>query len=317
MIEGGEIFHYATIGLVVGMTSIGVGIGEGLTGVAALEASNIQPQARGEINKTAMFAMALIETAAIIGLLISFMLLVENLEGRTFYAHFSQLGIAFALCLPGFVLGIVSAAPAQEACYAIARQPFFTQKILRFMLITQSVLQTPIIFGLIVTMFIKSQAVSALTMTDSLRLIASGMSIGLGSIGPAFALSHFARTACKGIGINRNAYGTLFSFTMFSQAIIETPVIFAFIISILLLIMNIDTTSEWKGIAFFASALCIGLGTIGPGISSGRVAAAACEQIAYHPENDSAIRRASFLGQSIIDTSAMYALLIAILILFA
>ena len=69
-----------------------------------------------------------------------------------------NLGIAFAISLSGFVLGLVSALPAQQAVLAIARQPFFSQKIFRFMLITQSIIQTPIVFGFIIAMFIKDQA---------------------------------------------------------------------------------------------------------------------------------------------------------------
>ena len=317
MIEVVDLFHYGTISLVVSVNSIGVGIGEGLTGKAALEAINIQPQARNEITKTAILGMALIETAAIISFVVAMLLLFETAPPNPQYANLAKLGIAIAIGFPGFLLGLVSASPARQACFAIARQPFFAQKILRFMLVTQSIIQTPIIFGFIIAMFIKDQAAYAQTLNDSLRLIASGLAIGLGSVGPAIALAHFAKTACKSLGVNRKAYGKIFSFTLLSQAIIETPIIFAFIISLLLIILKPTTVNPIKGLAFLASALCIGLGTIGPGISSGRVAAAACKEIAHTPEADSQLRRISILGQGIIDTCAIYALLIALLLLFA
>ncbi len=259
--------HFGTIALTVGINSVGVGIGEGLASNAALKAINIQPKAHTDILKTVILGMALIETAAIMGITISMILLFGTKE-YTLYGSLAETGIALATCCSGLVLGLVSALPVQQACYAVARQPFFTQKIVRFMLITQSLIQTPIIFGFIVAMLIRDQAASAQTLADSLRLIASGLCIGLGSIGPAFGLAEYAKTACRGLGINRSAYNQLLSFTFISQAIIETPIIFAMVISLLLLFDAPPGDNLFRGIAMFSAALCTSLGTIGPGISS-------------------------------------------------
>jgi len=313
--------HYSTIALAVGINSIGAGIGEGLTSSAALDAINIQPSARANITRTAILGMALIETAAILGVVVAMMLLIGATHAtNSYYMGLAEIGIALSICLCGLVLGIVSSLPAQAACHAIARQPFFAQKIFRFMLITQSLLQSPIVFGFIVAFIIKFQAAKIDTLAESLRLIASGLAIGLGGIGPSIGLALFARQACASVGINPHAYAKLFSFTLISQTIIETPIIFAFVISLSLLFIGTipgdDQAAILRGVIFVAAALSTGLGTFGAGISSGRTAAAACEQIARNPDVNLIISRASMFAQGLIETCAIYAVLISLVLIF-
>ncbi|MDR3551334.1 MAG: ATP synthase F0 subunit C [Candidatus Babeliales bacterium] len=316
MIEYAQFFHYGTIAMSISATSVGVGIGEGIASHAAIEAMNIQPSAKNEISRTAIIGMALIETAAIMGITIATMLLLDVNEQQSPFAGIAELGIAFSISFSGFVLGLVSALPARQAVFAIARQPFFSQKIFRFMLITQSIIQTPIIFGFIIAILIKNQAADATSIADSIRLIASGLCIGLGSVGPAIGLAHFAQQACTDIGINKHAYNKIFSFTFISEAVIETPIIFSLIISLLLISSKIHDDSMVQALAMLASAICIGFGTIGAGIASGATAAAACHQIALNPDQHSILTRTSMFAQGLIDTSAIYCLLISLILLF-
>ncbi|MFC1843002.1 hypothetical protein ACFLYU_05085 [Candidatus Dependentiae bacterium] len=314
MIEVVEFLHYLSIAMVAAASSVSVGIGEGIVGLNAIKAINIQPRARDEIQKTAVLGMALVETAAIIGVSIAFILLIgTRQEDKNIYLAISEIGIALGISLSGFVIGFVSAMPAKSACLAIARQPFFGNKILRFMLITQSMIQTPIIFSFIVAMFIKNMAVGATTLAQSLKLLASGLAIGLGSIGPAIGLGEFGKITCESIGVNRKAYGKIFTFTLISAAIIETPIIFALLVS--MLIISSGSPSMLKAIALVSSAFCIGIGTFGPGVSSGQTAGSACKEIAKNPDNYSNMSKVSIFAQSITGTAAIYALMISILLI--
>jgi len=317
MIELADFFHYGTIAAVVGFNSLGVGIGEGLTSSAAVEAINLQPEAKYDISRTAILGMALIETAAIMGITIAFILLLGS-TGTTYTLcnGIADLGIAFAISFSGLAIGIASSLSAREACMAIARQPFFAQRILRFMLLTLSINQTPIVFAFLVAIFINAQASQCTAIINGLRLLATGLSVGIGSIGPAIGLALFSGTAIQGLGINRKSYNKLLSFTLISNAIIETPIIFALLTSLILLFVADGTSTDMvKGIAWVSAALCMGMGTIGVGISSGRTAAAACHQIAKNPEYHSILSRTSMFAQGLIDTFAIYALLIAIILI--
>ncbi|MBQ3262472.1 MAG: ATP synthase F0 subunit C [Oscillospiraceae bacterium] len=61
--------------LAVALSTIGPGIGQGITASKAMEAIARQPEAAGNIRSTMIIAMALMEALTIYGLLIAFMLI--------------------------------------------------------------------------------------------------------------------------------------------------------------------------------------------------------------------------------------------------
>lgn len=298
-------------------TAISVGISQGKTNQSAFRAIDLQPTAKDAIAKLALLSSALIETAAILGVFIAVLLLLENNEPHNLlYSEIAKIGIGFAIIATGFVIGLVSSWPASQACFATARQPFIAPWIFNFTLIVLSIIQTPLILAFIVALFIKAQAATVTTLADSFRLIGAGISIGIGSIGPAIGLALFSYTACKGLGINRNAAGKLLTFTLVSQAIIESPIIFAMVISLVLLFTTITTPTLATGIAMLSAGIAMGLGTLGPGLSSGRTAATACQYITRTPNLYTQLARTSIFAQGIIDTAAIYVLLVSFLMIF-
>lgn len=311
------LYHFITIAVIVGVTSISVGIGEGLTGVAALQALITQPRARLEISKTFLLGMALIETAGVLGLTMS--ILLFNPSARmplSEYGYYAELGILFAVGISGMVLGIVSSYPARAACHAVARQPFFAQKIQIMMLLTQSIMQTPLIFAFMISILIKMQLVTSMHAADAMRLIAAGLCIGVGSIGPTIGLALIAQQACTSLGMNKYAYNTLLPFTLISQAIVESPLVFSLIVSLSILFTKVaDPSLLISGIAFLSAGLCMGVGTGMPGISSGKTAAQACASIAYNPTAASTIFKVSLISQVLLETGSIYALLVSFIII--
>ncbi len=280
-----------------------------------MDASNRQPHAHPIITRASILAMALIETTAIMGIFIAILLLRSERIALSIYADISVIGIAIAICISGLVLGLVSAWPAQAACLSIARQPESSQHIIGFMIMMQALIQTPMISSLIITLFIHNQSPNITSLGEALRLIASGLCVGLGSVGPAIGLAHFAHAACQGIGYGKEMYSKLISFALISEAIIETPIIFALTVAITLLYQTAPTSLE--GIIFLAAGFCAGIGTLGSGIASGKTAASACKQIVLNPKEHTSLARASLFAQGMIDTCAIYAILVAyMLILF-
>jgi len=65
-----------------------------------------------------------------------------------------------------------------------------------------------------------------------------------------------------------------------------------------------------------AAGLAIGLGAIGPGIGQGMIAAKALEAIGRNPEASGKITPMMFVGLAIVESLAIYALVIAFIILF-
>jgi F-type H+-transporting ATPase subunit c len=313
-----EFLHFGAIATSIALSSISVGLGEGLISWSALKNIDRQPAAQEDIMRVAMIGMALVETVAVLGLLVSILLLYYTSQtSGDMFANYAEAGIIAAMGITGLVVGFASAIPAQAACHAVARQPFFAQRISGFMLMTQVITQTPIIAAFLVSLFIQNKAGVIVTVTDSLRLIASGLCIGIGSIGPAIGLSSFAKAAINSIGKNNKIYDKLLSFTFISEALIETPVIFCLLIAITLLFVvpYAETENMIDGVIFLAAGLCTGLGTLGTGISSGITAAAACTQISNNPDAYNILSRTSLLAQSLIETIVLYTVILSLLII--
>lgn len=66
-----------------------------------------------------------------------------------------------------------------------------------------------------------------------------------------------------------------------------------------------------------AAGFCMGIGTIGASVTEGLCAMKACEGVARNPEATPLITRTMIVGQAITESVAIYALVVAALILFA
>lgn len=69
--------------------------------------------------------------------------------------------------------------------------------------------------------------------------------------------------------------------------------------------------------SILAAALAVSFGAIGPALAEGRAVAAAMDAIARQPESAGTISRTLFVGLAMIETMAIYCLVIALLVLFA
>ena len=65
------------------------------------------------------------------------------------------------------------------------------------------------------------------------------------------------------------------------------------------------------------AGLCMGIGAIGPAIGEGNAVSHALEGMARQPETTGTLRTNMILGCAIAETTGIYSLLIAFLILFA
>lgn len=70
-------------------------------------------------------------------------------------------------------------------------------------------------------------------------------------------------------------------------------------------------------VSIIAAALAVSFGAIGPALAEGRAVASAMDAIARQPEAAGTISRTLFVGLAMIETMAIYCLVIALLLLFA
>lgn len=71
-----------------------------------------------------------------------------------------------------------------------------------------------------------------------------------------------------------------------------------------------------KVAAYFGAAIAMGIGVVGPALSQGMVAAKGIESMGKYPENANKLRMAMLLSLGLIETGAIYAFIIALLLVF-
>lgn len=306
------LIHFGTIGALIISPVLGVSIGQGIASNALSEAADAQPKALPAFNWAFYSGMALIETAAVLSVLIAFLIAFQKpTDLLTAIAHSSTI---ICIAIPGFFIGIASAYPLKSALEAISRDPSSHQLTTNLLLISQSIMQAPIIFGFIIAMLILRDMPATATIFDALRYYGCTSALGLGSIGPIIGLGWFNSVACRSLGINREAYRSLFSFSFVSQALIETPILFTLITSFFLLWLPHPTTLS-ASIAYVLAGFTVAIPTISTGINSGKSSQAACSVIVTQPDLYQSMLRTSIIGQTFIDTTALYGFVVSIILM--
>ncbi len=70
------------------------------------------------------------------------------------------------------------------------------------------------------------------------------------------------------------------------------------------------------GCCALGAGICMGIGAIGPGVGEGHAVANACEAIGRQPESKGAVTSTMIMGCAIAETTGIYSLVIAILLIF-
>ena len=71
-----------------------------------------------------------------------------------------------------------------------------------------------------------------------------------------------------------------------------------------------------KALALLAAGIAMGFGAIGPGIGEGFVGGKACEAIGKRPDEANLITKTMIIGQAISETTGIYALVVALILIF-
>ncbi len=66
-----------------------------------------------------------------------------------------------------------------------------------------------------------------------------------------------------------------------------------------------------KAAAFLGAALAMGIGSIGPALGQGLIGMKACESMGKYPESAGKIRTTMMIAMGLVETAAIYSLLIA------
>jgi F0F1-type ATP synthase membrane subunit c/vacuolar-type H+-ATPase subunit K len=316
MLNYALLLHFLSIAVLIALTILGVALGQSFISQAATEALNQQPKAALHLQRTLFIALTINEMAALLSV-IMIILLITTFPSSVFHA-LAQWAIVSAVGIPSCLIGLMSVHPIKQALFSVSRQPFFSQKIINIMMFSQTIMQTPLLLGFIIAgWLIRTQLPEVITLVQSLKLLASGFTFGLATIGPTVGLSTFFARALYAVGINRSSYQPIFTFIFMSQAFIETPLLFAiFIAGFISFIPLAATTSLTSGIVLLAAGIIMALCAIYTSINSARSATSAITIVAKDPSLYPSISRVSLFSQALIDTIALYGLIIATLMIY-
>ncbi|HSK24590.1 MAG TPA: F0F1 ATP synthase subunit C [Egicoccus sp.] len=78
-----------------------------------------------------------------------------------------------------------------------------------------------------------------------------------------------------------------------------------------------DSQTLIAAVSVATAGFAVGVGAIGPALGEGRAAAEALRAIAQQPDEANTITRTLFVSLAMIESTAIYALVVAMIVLFA
>ena len=97
----------------------------------------------------------------------------------------------------------------------------------------------------------------------------AGIAMGFGAIGAAIGEGYTAAQANSAISTNVKNSGSIAKNMLVGQAVAESASIFALVVAILLLFVNVPKPSLLKAASLLAAGISMGFGAMGAGIGSG------------------------------------------------
>lgn len=159
-------------------------------------------------------------------------------------------------------------------------------------------------------------AMEAQTLIQIAAYTGGGIAMGFGAIGAAIGEGYTAAEANLAVSRNPSISGDLFKNMLVGQAVAESASIFALVIAILLLFLDVPGHSKLTAAALFGAGMCIGFGAIGSGIGSGFPGGQCCKGIARQPAVVSKLTTNMLIGSAVCQTPAIFSMVVALMLLF-
>lgn len=224
-------------GLSMGFGAIGSGVGSGFPAGEACSGIARQPQMKGQLTTNMLIGSAVCQTPSIFALVTSFILLFTNFTGRPVSPTWAALlGAGFASGLGAIGSGLGGGLVAQTSCEGIARQPESAGTVSNIMLLGQAVTQTTAIYGLLVAFILMFKGnPAAQTIVEPMALLAAGLCMGIGAIGPGIGEGYTARNAVRWIARREEATADLTRIMLVGQAVAESTGIYSLVVALVLI----------------------------------------------------------------------------------
>jgi ATP synthase F0 subunit c len=313
-----KIAAYAGGGIAMGFGAVGAAIGEGYTAARANLAVSRNPEISGDIFKNMLVGQAIAESASIFALVIAILLLFMNTGSPGMLKAAAFFGAGLSMGFGAIGSGIGSGYPGGEACYGISQQPAAGSQLTTNMLIGSAVCQTPAIFSMVVALMLIFIDFGNAPLTPTwAAFVGAGLSMGLAAIGSGYGGGLAAGASCEGIARAPQTNASVTTIMLVGQAVAQTPAIFGLLVSFILMFKSFPASSALATpMALLGAGLCMGFGGIGPGIGNGMAAEGAVRWVARNVEHASDLMRIMLVGQAVSQSTAIYAMVISLVLIF-
>ena len=154
------------------------------------------------------------------------------------------------------------------------------------------------------------------TIVSLAAYVGGGLAMGLGAIGAAIGEGYTAAQANVAVSRDPKNSGEIFKNMLVGQAVAESASIFALVIAILLLFLDVPAPTLLKAAALFGAGISMGFGAIGSGVGSGYPGGKACEGIARQPAVASQLTTNMLIGSAVCQTPAIFSMVVALMLMF-
>ena len=146
------------------------------------------------------------------------------------------------------------------------------------------------------------------------KYLGAALAVGIAAFGSAYGEGYIALKASEAIARQPKASSEIVRTMLITQAVAETAGIFGLLVSIILLFVSKSEGGAAFAVSLIAAGICMGVGAIGAGVGSGQAGGAACESIGRFPRLSSSVLLTTLVGQAIVQTGCIFALVIAMLL---
>jgi ATP synthase F0 subunit c len=149
-------------------------------------------------------------------------------------------------------------------------------------------------------------------------VLGAALATGIGGIGAAIGEGQIGAYSMKAIERQPNSHGSVMRTMLIGMAITETGAIFSLVVSLLLLFGGFmgEAMDFAKAFALLGAGITMGLGVMGPNIGCGDTGAEASAGVGRIPSHNTLITSNMLIGQALTQTRAIFALIIALLLLY-
>jgi ATP synthase F0 subunit c len=184
-----------------------------------------------------LIGSAVCQTPAIFSMVVALMLIFMDFSGQPTQPTWAALiGAGLSIGLAAIGSGYGGGLAAGASCESVARQPRSVGPVTTTMLVGQAVSQTPSIFGLLVSFILMFKTYPESTSISApMALLAAGICMGFGGIGPGIGNGMTAEGAVRWVGRRLEHAGDLMRTMLVGQAVAQSTAIYAMVISLVLI----------------------------------------------------------------------------------